>query len=257
MNDIAPHSFEHAPDEQPDQPSAAAVSTPDTGFRPVPVAARADGWTPERQRQFIEALADCGIVREAAARVGMSEQGAYQLRRRPDAAGFNQAWNAAVHLGVDRLHSTAFERAISGTVKRRYYNGKLVGEETVFDNRLLIYLIGRLDKNRNYDVRRVLGDWHGMLGAFEEGLTEPLGDPDSLGHPPVWRSPKGHWLTRFAPPEGFEGAERGRFGDHDYCRTLTDAERDAVEAHAVRVAAKAGTQRDRYFARLQLSKPEV
>src|SRR5688572_982285 len=111
MNEVVSRAIVPASREQRDQPSTAQP------FQPIALAARADGWTPERQRQFIEELADCGIVREAAARVGMSEHGAYQLRRRPDAAGFNQAWDAAVQIGVHRLHSTAFERAISGTVK--------------------------------------------------------------------------------------------------------------------------------------------
>src|SRR4051812_32119517 len=66
-----------------------APPTPRLDFDPVDLRARGDGWTREKQRWFIEELADCGIVREAAARVGMSEQSAYGLRRRADAASFN------------------------------------------------------------------------------------------------------------------------------------------------------------------------
>jgi hypothetical protein len=244
MNNITQHPFEHAADEQLDQP--ADLST----FQPVAVAARADGWTPERQRQFIEELADCGVVREAAARVGMSEQGAYQLRRRPDAASFNQAWDAAVQLGVHRLHSTAFERAIAGTVRQRFYQGEVVGEETVFDNRLLIYLLGRLDKNRNFDVHRTMDDWHGTVGALEDGVSGPLPAPDERDGSPVWRDEDGDWCTSFPPPEGFGGQEWGAFGDEDYCRTLTDDEMAAVEARESRLVLRAAKQRDRYFARL-------
>lgn len=36
-------------------------------FAPVPRKYRHDGWTPERQKAFIEALADCGSVTRAAA----------------------------------------------------------------------------------------------------------------------------------------------------------------------------------------------
>jgi hypothetical protein len=102
-------------------------------FQTVPVATRSDGWTPERQRAFIEELADTGLVREAAARVGMSEQGARRLRRRPEAEAFSQAWDAAMRIGADRLRSLAYERAIEGTVRYRYYHGEVVGEERVFD----------------------------------------------------------------------------------------------------------------------------
>src|SRR5688572_11146358 len=51
---------------------------------PVRLRWRQDGWTPARQRQFLEELADCGIVKEAAARVGMSAKAAWQLRRRAE-----------------------------------------------------------------------------------------------------------------------------------------------------------------------------
>jgi hypothetical protein len=119
MNDMTSHPSEPAQESQLEH--AAPSPLPDScAFDPVAFAYRTSGWTPERQRQFIEELADCGIVREAAARVGMTEQSAYRLRRRPDAAGLNRAWDAAVQLGVDRLHSTAYERAVTGTVKRHY-----------------------------------------------------------------------------------------------------------------------------------------
>src|SRR6476620_6601416 len=72
-------------------------------FKPIQLEPRRDGWTPARQRAFIEALADTGVVREAAARVGMSEETARRLRRRADAASFNIAWEAALHHGADRL----------------------------------------------------------------------------------------------------------------------------------------------------------
>lgn len=53
-------------------------------FTPVPrQCARHDGWTPDRQRQFIEALADTGSVRAAAHAVNMAPEGAYALRRHP------------------------------------------------------------------------------------------------------------------------------------------------------------------------------
>ena len=51
-------------------------------FDPVPLRHRADGFTPERQRAYVEALADCGVAREAAARVGLSEQAINRVRRR-------------------------------------------------------------------------------------------------------------------------------------------------------------------------------
>ena len=42
-------------------------------FEPVPRKFRHDGWTPERQRAFIAALADTGSVSRAAAMVNMAQ----------------------------------------------------------------------------------------------------------------------------------------------------------------------------------------
>jgi len=62
-------------------------------FTPVPRrCARHDGWTPERQKAFIEALADTGSVSRAAAMVNMSSEGAYYLRRQHGAEEFRRAW---------------------------------------------------------------------------------------------------------------------------------------------------------------------
>ncbi|HYJ84059.1 MAG TPA: hypothetical protein VEW26_14600, partial [Allosphingosinicella sp.] len=79
-------------------------------FEPVQLRHRHDGLTPEKQREFVEALADCGIVREAAARIGISEQAINRVRRRADARSFDNACEAAHMFGARRLRSVAFER---------------------------------------------------------------------------------------------------------------------------------------------------
>jgi hypothetical protein len=211
---------------------------------------RHDGWTPDKQRQFIEQLADCGIVKEAAGRVGMTERSAYRLRRRPDAAGFNRAWDAAVQFGVDRLHSTAFERAIEGTVRQRWFQGEVIGEERIFDNRLLIYLLGRLDKQRGQGVRDAMENWDASMGALEDGLARPLPAPEADYGAPVWRDEDGEWWTDLAPPEDFEGDQCGYFGEEDYCRGLSSEELEAVEAWQASVLDRGRLRRQRYFARL-------
>jgi len=69
-------------------------------FRPV---LRHDGWPPERQRAFIDALADTGSVKHAAKVVNMSSEDAYYLRRQPGAEEFAAAWLAALDHGIARL----------------------------------------------------------------------------------------------------------------------------------------------------------
>ena len=41
-------------------------------FAPVPVKSRHDGWTAERQRAFIQCLAETGCVRTACGEIGLS-----------------------------------------------------------------------------------------------------------------------------------------------------------------------------------------
>ena len=57
----------------PNKPaSSRAITLP--GFTPVPrQCPRHDGWTDERQRAFIEALADTGSVAAACKAVSMSD----------------------------------------------------------------------------------------------------------------------------------------------------------------------------------------
>ncbi len=58
---------------------AGAAEAADPGeppaFAPVPLRYRDDGLTPEKQREYVEALADTGVGRAAAARIGVSERG--------------------------------------------------------------------------------------------------------------------------------------------------------------------------------------
>lgn len=114
-------------------------------FSPVPVAARDDGWTPERQGVFIRALADCACVTEAARSVGMSREGAYRLRRRADAAAFRAAWDAALALSYDRLEEAALGRALHGVPVPIVHGGEQVAERRHFDERLTVYLLKRRD----------------------------------------------------------------------------------------------------------------
>lgn len=96
-------------------------------FTPVPRKYRHDGWTPERQKAFIEALADTGSVSRAAAMCNMAQANAYTLRRAPGAEEFRRAWDAALDYGVQRLKDIAFERAIEGELVPVIAGGKVIG----------------------------------------------------------------------------------------------------------------------------------
>lgn len=120
-------------------------------YRWVPVRRRPriDGWTEEKQRRFIETLADTGLVSAAAKEVGMTPRSAYQLRRAPYAAAFARAWDAARAHAGSVLEDVAFERAIEG-VEQNVFNehGEVVCTKRVPDNRLLMLLLKHLKPER-------------------------------------------------------------------------------------------------------------
>lgn len=120
-------------------------------YRWVPVRRkpRLDGWTEEKQRRFIEALADTGLVGHAARAVGMSRETAYRLRRSPHGAAFARAWDAARHHAGGLIEDIAFDRAIEGVEHEVYNNaGEVVAARLVHDNRLLKYLLSHLKPER-------------------------------------------------------------------------------------------------------------
>ena len=136
----------HSPqtDTTPDNTNLDAHGNDPDAYDWVPVLRkrRKDGWTPERQRAFIGALADCGVVSEAARGVGMSDTAAYRLRRAPGAERFAAAWDAALDAASRRLVDIAFDRAINGVddvVLDR--EGRHVYTKRKYNDRLLMFLI--------------------------------------------------------------------------------------------------------------------
>nr|WP_310524034.1 hypothetical protein [Polymorphobacter sp.] len=115
-----------------------------TTFTPVP-RKTLRGWTPDRQRRFIAALAATGSVAIAAQHVEMTREGAYLLRAAPGAQGFAAAWDAAVREGIRALKAVAFDRAIHGEPVPIYYQGAQVGERRQFNNSLLLRLLTHYD----------------------------------------------------------------------------------------------------------------
>ena len=107
-------------------------------FTPVPVTHRRDGWTPERQRAFIDALSQCGEVATAARAAGMSPKSAYALRKRPGSDSFAAAWDEAVRAIHADLASIAYDKAVNGTVEPVFRGRRQIGAKRVHHDRLLI-----------------------------------------------------------------------------------------------------------------------
>jgi hypothetical protein len=182
----------------------------------------------------------------------MTAQTAYRLRRRSGAAAFDRAWRAALSLGAERLRSIAYERAVNGTVKSYYYRGEKVGEDVVYDNRLLMFLIGKAEEAAGReDAQEVLSDWDGWMQAIEDGLDAPPARPDEGDDAPVREDMDGTWWTVFPPPPGFEGKQLGEHGQLGYRRACTREELGAVWTMRARADTEEARRRDLYFARLK------
>lgn len=123
----------------PDPPEAEAEEHDPLAFVPVPLKqVRHDGWTEQRQRDFIAALAAMGSVRHAVRAVGMTKQSAYKLRDRSGAESFAAAWDIALLMRYDAVYDLAMERALKGVTTPLFYRGKQVGTRHHFDHRLAI-----------------------------------------------------------------------------------------------------------------------
>lgn len=170
----------------------------------VPTRPRDDGWTPARQRGFLEALANCGSVSAAARSVGMSRESAYALRRRADARGFAQAWDAARVLASEHLVDLAWDRATVGEVRQIFYHGELVGETRHYDNRLLLGLIAQnralLAEQGLIDppqvTAAVAADWEAALDRAERGEVLAEGGLRAAAGAPAQAAP----IAGEAPP---------------------------------------------------------
>ena len=117
----------------------SAPSAPD--FEPVKLRYRHDGLTPARQVALVQAFAACGCVREACAKVGVSHEAVYALRRRPDAQSFRLAMDLALDGAADRVEDAVYNRAINGVEVPHYYKGELVGTHRRYDERLALFIL--------------------------------------------------------------------------------------------------------------------
>ena len=157
-------------------------------FTPVPVKRRHDGWSPEKQVAFIEALAECGCVDEACKKVGMGRASAYALRARTDAIAFRLAWDSAFDVAMQALRDAVFSRALHGVARPVFYKGEQVGERRYFDERLSTFILRYRDpvhygawldrsipqRPRDHEAQ--------SLGAHLDRLDEDAW-ADELGHP--------------------------------------------------------------------------
>jgi hypothetical protein len=154
-------------------------------FHPVPVGPRADGWTAERQAAFVGKLAETRSVLAAARAVGMGRESAYRLRKRPGAAGFAAAWDAALgkpHRAVDLSNrkATGLDAAYRlevGLLQVVMNAGRFAGSYWKDDNNALLQHLGQIDR--------------ACRASDLEGRKSQLVEPDRASRPGVDFAPRG------------------------------------------------------------------
>jgi hypothetical protein len=123
-----------------------SVATPFDGIPLESSRNRLAGWCAERQKLFLTVLAETGQVHLAAAAARLSARSAQALRVRSPA--FEKGWRVAEQLAVGRLSPMAFDRAINGRVEQVYQDGELVAERRMPNDKMLMWLLTRLDPKR-------------------------------------------------------------------------------------------------------------
>lgn len=190
-------------------PSPAAGPPPSDPSPPDPPssAPRHDGWTPDRQRRFLEALAEGHGVEAACRIVGMTHQSAYALRRRAAGAAFALGWQAAQLLARQKLADALLVRAIHGqreTLTRA--NGDVIVRHR-FDNRLATAMLTRLDRLAEAGAQPGVDQGAAIVAQEFEAYLDAVADErgeerdDRGGEPADTTDSAARFLADRCPPE--------------------------------------------------------
>ena len=162
--------------EPTDDGSAPVAAMPFDGVPFDESRNRLAGWSADRQRVFLSYLAETGSVHLASDAARLTARSAYRLRTRSPA--FAAAWDTALQLAVGRLSAIVFDRAINGRVEQIYRDGMLIGERRVPNDKLLTWLLARLDPKRFALPWEQRGDTDPQADAVANfpGLLDGLAD---------------------------------------------------------------------------------
>ena len=136
-------------------------------FTSVPMLRRrASGWSPAAQRAFIDMLARCGVVAQAARSVGCSPRSAYQLRQKQGAESFAAAWDWALEMGLDAARAQAIALTRCAQVRPIVRRGVVVGHRRAPDNRVMLAAMRTICAERS-GARK-----HEVMAVMAKPLTD-------------------------------------------------------------------------------------
>lgn len=192
-------------------PIDPVTATPLEAFQPVPLRrSRFDGWTAERQRDFISALAETGSISQACHHVGITARSAYRLRADPRGRQFAAAWDQALRAATAKLLTLAYERAINGSYVEHWRDGQLIGESRQPSDKLLICLLNQLAP-RNHEKHTRWAELEAMSRQAGVGMVVGLdaltdseipADVIAPSHYLPQPRERGHEPDQYLSPEG-------------------------------------------------------
>ena len=207
------------------------------------------GWTPQAMARFLDHLSVKGNVRAACARVGLSAEAAYRLRRRDGL--FARGWAAALVLARDSSEQVLASRAIDGVEQPVFHRGEQVGTRILYDTRLLLAHLARLDRLVEEDdqapedagrfdeiLALIAGErFPEELAGMDEAL--PMGRAEAAGEAEAEAQDRLLYEEgRQQEGEGWSGGEEAR-----------EAREDAILAAGEAARAETEAQWDGWFAR--------
>ena len=113
-------------------------------------------FTEKRKEVFLRIFTKCNSVTQAAKAVRISTNCVYDHLRNDTT--FAKLYEKAQDLVLDNLEAEAYRRGVTGVKKPVYYQGRLVGYELTYSDKLLEMLLrGRSDKYSNKTSLEVKG----------------------------------------------------------------------------------------------------
>ena len=96
------------------------------------------------QVEFLKHLTETGIVKVALAKVGVDPSVLYKAQK--ENPRLKEAVQIAKAMALNEYAAAAKSRALHGVEENVYYEGRVVGTKTVYDNRLLTFMMESLER---------------------------------------------------------------------------------------------------------------
>lgn len=103
-------------------------------------------FTPSKQEIFLKIFKECNSIKQAAKAVQISTTAVYKAK--DNDVNFRAALEEAERDILSNLEAEAYRRAVTGVKKAVYHQGRLIGYEIQYSDRLLEMMLRARDRER-------------------------------------------------------------------------------------------------------------